>query len=400
MSAEPAFTDSAPPYSRDREYPARILPGVSRTFALTIPVLPRKLADVVGTAYLLCRVADTIEDDPLLDHEWKAEFHQRFLAVVEGKEDPEGFAAALTPLLSAQTLPAERDLVSNTPKVVRALQRFSTGEQQAVTRCLVVMCSGMPKFQRNKSLVGLRDLEELGAYCCVVAGVVGELLAELFCMHCPDLLKHRRKLRRLAVSFGLGLQMTNILKDTWEDRRRGTCWLPRVLFADRGSQLKRLERFHGTDEFQAGLKSLIGVTHRHLRNALEFTCMIPKREAGIRRFCLWTLGLAIMTLKKLHRNPYFTSGEEVKVSRRTVKATVLASNLNTASNRRLRWLFKWASRGLPISQAKTARVMCRAGRPHGVGLPRSLRADLPAYPSNGYATESQASMTAAMRNPF
>ncbi len=372
MSVASAPAKFATPYLRDPDYQARILPGVSRTFALTIPVLPGHLAEVVTNAYLLCRIADTIEDDPSLGHEWKTEFHRRFLTVIEGEEDAEAFAAALTPLLSAQALSAERDLVRNTAKVVRVLQGFSAREQQAVTRCLVIMCSGMPKFQRNKSLMGLRDLEELGAYCCVVAGVVGELLAELFCMHCPDLIKHRRRLLRLAVSFGLGLQMTNILKDTWEDRRRGTCWLPRLLFAGRGTQLKRLERFHSTDEFQAGLHSLIGVTHRHLHNALEFTCMIPMREAGIRRFCLWTLGLAVMTLQKLHRNPYFTSGDQVKVSRRTVKATILTSNLNTASNRRLRWLFNWASRGLPISRAKMATAMCQAGRPHGVGVDRSM----------------------------
>lgn len=377
MSVVSASIDSVMACSRDREYQAQILPGVSRTFALTIPVLPEHLAEVVATAYLLCRVADTIEDDPSLGHEWKTEFHQRFLAVIEGEEDAEAFAVALTPLLSTETLSAERDLVRNTANVVRVLRGFSAREQQAVTRCLVIMCSGMPKFQRNKSLMGLRDLEELGAYCCVVAGVVGELLAELFCMHCPDLIKHRPRLLRLAVSFGLGLQMTNILKDTWEDRRRGTCWLPRLLFAGRGYQLKQLEEFHGTEEFQAGLNSLIGVTHRHLHNALEFTCLIPLREAGIRRFCLWTLGLAIMTLQKLHRNPYFTSGDQVKVSRRTVKATILASNLNTASNRRLRWLFNWASRGLPISHAQTATVMCRAGRPHGVGVDRPTHIDFP-----------------------
>ena len=377
MSAVTASANSAALYSSDREYQANILPGVSRTFALTIPVLPRKLAEVVATAYLLCRVADTIEDDPGLDHEWKTEFHQRFLAVIEGKEDPEAFAASLTPRLSAQALPAERNLVRNTPRVVRLLRRFDAKVQDAVTRCLVIMCSGMPKFQRNKSLMGLRDLEELGAYCCVVAGVVGDLLAELFCMHCPDLLKHRRRFLRLGVSFGLGLQMTNILKDTWEDRRNGTCWLPRSLFAARGYELKQLATFHGTEEFQSGFKSLIGVAHRHLRNAAEFTCMIPLRETGIRRFCLWTLGLAVMTLQKLHRNPYFTSGDEVKVSRRTVKAIILAGDLSVTSNRRLRWLFQWASRGLPISHAQSATVMCRAGRPHGVGLHRAWSVELP-----------------------
>lgn len=377
MLVDAARIDSATPYSGDREYQARILPGVSRTFALTIPVLPKNLAEVVSNAYLLCRIADTIEDDPALGHERKTEFHQRFLAVIEGEEDPHAFAAALTPLLSDRVLPDERNLVRNTARVVRVLRGFSEREQRAVTRCLVIMCSGMPKFQRNKSLMGLRDLEELGAYCCVVAGVVGDLLAELFCLHCPDLRKHRRRFLRLGVSFGLGLQMTNILKDTWEDRRNGSCWLPRSLFSNRGHELNRLQAFHSSSEFQKGLKSLIAVTHRHLRNAAEFTCMIPLREAGIRRFCLWTLGLAIMTLKKLHNNPYFTSGDEVKVSRRTVKAIILTSNLSIASNRRLRWLFGLASRGLPVSSARTATVMCKAGQPHGVGVHTPAYADLP-----------------------
>ena len=47
----------------DLAYQAKILPLVSRTFALTIPQLTLELVDVVGNAYLLCRLADTIEDD-------------------------------------------------------------------------------------------------------------------------------------------------------------------------------------------------------------------------------------------------------------------------------------------------------------------------------------------------
>ena len=70
------------PYRGDLEYQARILPGVSRTFALTIPVLPGRLAEVVTNAYLLCWLADTIEDDVALDNEQKSEFHRRFVMVV------------------------------------------------------------------------------------------------------------------------------------------------------------------------------------------------------------------------------------------------------------------------------------------------------------------------------
>ena len=42
---------------------------------------------------------------------------------------------------------------------------------------------------------------------------------------------------RLAASFAQGLQMTNILKDVWEDRSRGACWLPQEVFTRHGVDL-------------------------------------------------------------------------------------------------------------------------------------------------------------------
>ncbi|HEX6996967.1 MAG TPA: phytoene/squalene synthase family protein [Gammaproteobacteria bacterium] len=334
--------------SADIAYQAQILPGVSRTFALTIPVLPERLAEVVTNAYLLCRIADTIEDDVGLDNAQKSRFHERFIAVVEGSESAESFAADLTPLLSDRVLPAERDLIENTAAVIRVTHGFLPEERAALTRCVRVMCAGMPAFARNRSLKGLDDLDEMASYCYYVAGVVGEMLTELFILHCPELERHRERLMRLAVSFGQGLQMTNILKDIWDDRSADACWLPRSVFGQDGFSLERLEDEHLSSSFRAGLNHLLGVAHAHLRNALEYTCLIPKREVGIRRFCLWAIGLAVLTLRKIHRNPHFRSGAEVKVSRRTVKATVVTTNLTLMSNRALRLMFERAAEGLPL----------------------------------------------------
>jgi farnesyl-diphosphate farnesyltransferase len=333
----------------DLEYQERLLPGVSRTFALTIPVLPEALAAVVTNAYLLCRLADTIEDDVGLDNEQKSVFHKRFVAVVNGTEPAEPFAEALLPLLSPRCLPDERELVRNAAKVIRITHSFSELEQKALTRCVSIMCSGMPKFQRNKSLDGLEDLDEMNAYCYFVAGVVGEMLTELFCLYCPELQKERDQMMRLAVSFGQGLQMTNILKDIWDDRQSNTCWLPRSLFNGQDFELRHLEEQHLSETFVCGLNELVGVAHGHLRNALDYTCMIPKREIGLRRFCLWAIGLAVLTLRNIHRNPAFRSGTEVKVSRRTVKATIVTTNLTLMSNRALRLMFARAADGLPLA---------------------------------------------------
>ncbi len=338
----------------DLQYQAQILPGVSRTFALTIPVLPERLADVVANAYLLCRLADTIEDDVGLDHEQKSEFHRRFLAIVKGEEPAEPFAEALLPLLSSRVLADERDLVASTATVIRVTASFSRAERDALTRCVSIMCAEMPEFQRRKSLSGLKDLDDMAHYCYVVAGVVGEMLTELFCVHCPELKPRRDEMMRLAVSFGQGLQMTNILKDIWDDRQAHTCWLPRSVFANGEFRLERLDEFHDTETFRAGLQELVGIAHHNLRAALDYTSYIPTREVGIRKFCLWAIGLAVLTLRKIHAHPDFTSGQQVKISRRSVKATVLATNLTLGSDRALRLLFALAATGLPLKTPDSA----------------------------------------------
>ena len=332
----------------DLEYQNQILPGVSRTFALTIPVLPDRLAQVVANAYLLCRLADTIEDDIGLDNDQKSEFHQRFVGIVRGKEDAESFSADLLPLLSSRALEDERELVASTATVIRVTSSFSAQEREALTRCVEIMCRGMPEFQRRKSLAGLKDTDELADYCYFVAGVVGEMLTELFCIHCPELQPRRDEMMRLALSFGQGLQLTNILKDIWDDRQAETCWLPRSVFRDADFDLEHLEPGQQSEVFRDGLDQLIGIAHRHLRAALDYTLIIPRRETGIRKFCLWAIGLAVLTLRKLHANPDFSSSRQVKISRRSVRATVFATNFALTSDRALRVLFSLAAARLPL----------------------------------------------------
>jgi farnesyl-diphosphate farnesyltransferase len=143
--------------------------------------------------------------------------------------------------------------------------------------------------------------------------------------------------------------MTNILKDVWEDRSRGACWLPQEVFTRHGVDLSHLVpgSEHGGSGFAAGMQELVALAHAHLRNALEFTLLIPARETGIRRFCLWAIGLAVLTLKRIAANPGFTQGSQVKVSRRTVAVTLALSNAATRRNALLRFLFNRAASGLP-----------------------------------------------------
>ncbi|MCC6699424.1 MAG: phytoene/squalene synthase family protein [Candidatus Hydrogenedentes bacterium] len=331
----------------DLRYQEDILQGVSRTFALTIPQLPERLRMVVGNAYLLCRIADTIEDSSVLTIEEKKRFGEEFVAVVRGDTSPDAFGRDLAAALTGGCLDAERDLVRNTPCVIRLTHSFKPEERDALTRCVRIMCGGMEDFQEGNFTHGLRDVPHLDAYCYHVAGVVGEMLCALFCAHSADVARNREGLERLAVSFGQGLQMTNILKDIWDDKARNVVWLPQSVFERHGFDLRTIRPGQSDPAFRAGLRELVGIAHAHLENALAYTLLIPTSEMGIRRFCLWALFMAVLTLRKIHANPDFSSGREVKISRRSVKATILATHIAGGSDWMLRQLFRVAGSGLP-----------------------------------------------------
>jgi len=336
--------------SSDEAYQDHILPHVSRTFALTIPQLPLALRTAVTCAYLLCRIADTIEDEPALSPPEILDFLQRFSAVLTGQGEAAPLAREIAQRLSDRTLSTERDLVANMQRVIAVMSRLSAPQQSAIRRCVELMCRGMPRFQFTESLKGLAHSNDLDDYCYYVAGVVGEMLTELFCDYSPEIGRHRAALSAVAASFAQGLQMTNILKDVWEDRSRGACWLPQDVFTRHGVDLALVSSEPFDPRFGAGFRELVGVAHAHLRNALDYTLLIPAKEHGIRRFCLWAIGLAVLTLRKIEHNPRFTAGAQVKVSRSAVAMTRILTNAAGRSDWMLRRLFALAARGLPLAR--------------------------------------------------
>ncbi|NNE38052.1 MAG: squalene/phytoene synthase family protein, partial [Gammaproteobacteria bacterium] len=228
------------PTPQDEAFQVRILDDVSRTFALTIPQLPEGLSRVVGNAYLLCRIADTIEDDKDLAFTCKREFSDLFIQVVAGDQSPVEFAKKLAPLLSDSTPVQEKHLIEETPAVIRITHSFNDRQRAALTRCIRIMADGMSKFQEAEVKNGLETQQDMDNYCYYVAGVVGEMLTELFCDYSKTVNIHHDKLMKLAVSFGQGLQMTNILKDIWDDQERHMCWLPNEVFMQYGTDLSEL----------------------------------------------------------------------------------------------------------------------------------------------------------------
>jgi len=341
------------PTRQDEQFQHHMLQGVSRTFALTIPQLPAPLYRAVANAYLLCRIADTIEDDAGLSFADKERFANQFIGIVLGNVPAEPFAAELTPRLATHATDAERELISGTAAVIRITHSLNAVQRDAMARCVRIMAEGMVHYQGQETLDGLANQAAMDRYCYYVAGVVGEMLTTLFCDHCTGLAARETEMMHLAVSFGQGLQMTNILKDIWDDRARGACWLPRDIFTQRGVTLSAVEPGRGGPGFAEAFAQLIAIAHGHLRNALRYTLLLPHDEPGIRRFCLWALGMAVLTLRKLNARRDFDSSSAVKISRRAVKATILTTNALVRSDAALRALFEVASTGLPQRRIAT-----------------------------------------------
>ena len=325
-----------------------LLQGVSRTFALTIPQLPDGVREAVANGYLLCRIVDTIEDEPALDAEQKRDFARHYVTVVAGEREAQDFARALAPRLSDATLPEEKELVMLTPEVVGITHHLTAPQRDALLHCVRVMAEGMVHYQGLDTRQGLASLAEMEKYCYYVAGVVGEMLCKLFCAHSPQIDQRRDEMMALSVIFGQGLQMTNILKDIWEDHERGACWLPRDVFRKYGFDLAQMKRGQHDPGFERGLEELIGIAHDCLRRALEYTLLIPRQETGIRNFCYWSIGMALSTLRQINRQRDFSEGRQVRISRHTVRMTLLTGKLAARSDGLLRWLFRFAGRGLPL----------------------------------------------------
>ena len=98
----------------------------------------------------------------------------------------------------------------------------------------------------------------------------------------------------------------------------------REMYSDHtGSSCDRFQRDAQTPDSFSGMIELIEVASQHLESALQYTLIIPSHERGIRRFCLWALGMAVLSLRRIYSHPAPSETTSVKISRRSVRTTML-----------------------------------------------------------------------------
>ena len=335
----PADLDAAVARRDARRFCELILPAVSRTFAIGIRALPGDLGRAVLVAYLICRIADTVEDAPGVEPEHKGALLDELLQCFDGQRQADAYPAHCHAVTGE---PAHLALVRHADLVFAHFFTLPPNTRAIVRRWVSEMAMGMKKFVfLYPQGIRIQTVEEFREYCYYVAGTVGYLLTDLWHEHSPAVSRARyERLRETCRAFGEALQTVNILKDVAHDARvENSIYVPEQLLREHGSSQAALLAAECVVESRHALERLIQLAWADLDDARRYMLALPRRAVRIRLFCILPLLYAYATLRDLTRtSAMLRPGGSVKISRREVKALLTAGSLLVMSNGAVRWL--------------------------------------------------------------
>ncbi|MBI1808304.1 MAG: squalene/phytoene synthase family protein [Gemmatimonadetes bacterium] len=316
-----------------------VLPGVSRTFAISIRFLPGMLGRSVLTAYLLCRIADTIEDDGTASPARKQELLDAFVRCLGDRDAAEAFPALAHDIAGDA---AHVALLRHTDLVGVLLRSLSTASRDRVVHWVTEMARGMRKFVGlYPEGIRIQTVAEYREYCYYVAGTVGCMLTELWPLHAPSVGPAEfARLWPKCQQFGEALQTVNILKDIAHDaEEENAIYIPAATLAEHGSGHATLLAESHRDRNQAAVADFVRLAWADLDEALEYLLLVPRRALAIRAFCVLPLPFAYAPLRALTASrEMLRAGGAVKISRREVRSLTVVGLASLASDRALRAL--------------------------------------------------------------
>ena len=325
-----------------------ILKGVSRSFYLTIRVLPRDLREPVGLAYLLARAADTIADRRLAGVSGqRLGMLVTLRSQVAGPADLGVLQELVSQSLEGPSSPQERAMFSSLVDAFSLLESLDTADREQVRWVVTTLTQGMEMDltsfpgQDTGELTALATAADLDRYIYLVAGCVGEFWTKVTTAHEPSLKNWDvAKMSETGVRFGRALQLTNVLRDVPRDLRMGRCYLPADELAAAGLVPEDLLDPKNEGRARPVLASWIRTALGHFDAAEEYLLAVPRGSVRLRLACLWPLLLGLATLARLAlRGKWLDPDNTVKVSRGWVYR-MMARSLPTVSSNYLlrRWI--------------------------------------------------------------
>jgi farnesyl-diphosphate farnesyltransferase len=323
-----------------------ILQSVSRSFFLSIKLLPKKLRDPVGVGYLLARSTDTVADTAAISPALREEAMSVLVWAIQGIATPEQLSKVVNSFTVLQSNDAERRLIAVLPECLQCFERLDLPDREDIRTVLGKITEGqmldLKRFSETDQLRALATAVDLHQYTYLVAGCVGEFWTQLCFRHIHNFSEFSpAEMLELGKKYGMGLQLVNILRDAGTDLRAGRCYFPEEELNGIGLDPEEIllepgrfetvqQKWH--DEAEQGLRSGMQYAHairnRRVRGATALPALIGAR----------TLGLL--------RNAGPTALQyNVKMPRAEVRAMILSVAMRLADREHLRALFLEALEG-------------------------------------------------------
>jgi farnesyl-diphosphate farnesyltransferase len=318
-----------------------LLQQTSRSFYLTLRVLPGVIRPQIGLAYLLARTTDTIADTELVPPAQRLEALQKLRERILGSSPaPLDFGE----LARQQGSPAERLLLEKVEDSLAQLKLLSPADLQLVRAVLDTITSGqeldLRRFGRwgettgepsstraargdarpTNQIIALRTDEELDDYTYRVAGCVGEFWTKLCRAHIfPNAKLNDAQLLADGVRFGKGLQLVNILRDLPADLSKGRCYLPAERLAAAGLAPGDLLQPDKAPKLRPLYDRYLDLAGSHLATGWAYTNALPWRCVRVRLGCAWPILIGVKTIERLRAANMLDPRQRIKISRCEVR---------------------------------------------------------------------------------
>jgi farnesyl-diphosphate farnesyltransferase len=308
-----------------------LLRPTSRSFYLTLRVLPAAVRPQIGLAYLLARTTDTIADTEVVLPAQRLDALQKLRERLLGQSSaPLNFGE----LARQQGSPAERVLLEKVEDSLALLQTLSPADLKLVRDVLTTITGGQEMDLRRftkasaEKIIALETAAELDDYTYRVAGCVGEFWTKICRAHLfPRARLDEKQFITDGIRFGKGLQLVNILRDLPPDLKNGRCYLP----TQRLDEAKLLPEVLLSPANEAKFLPLyhryLDEAESHLAAGWRYTNTLPFRQFRVRLACAWPVLIGVRTIEKLRVANVIELQQRVKVSRGEVRGILLRSTL-------------------------------------------------------------------------
>lgn len=329
----------------------RALRATSRSFYLSLRVLPGPLRVPLSVGYLLARAADTIADTSAVDAAERRALLSEFVCALHRSDEVPAFTQRVQAHIHAPRAD-EAALLAALPKAFAAYNALTGRDRSETQRVLTTLAQGMELDLARfpGPLAALPSDAALDDYCYAAAGCVGEHWSLLLAHHVPALaVLASPQLLACGIGLGNGLQMINVLRDVPRDLAIGRCYLPESLLCAFGLTPADLSDPVARGRAKPAMRALIARAARQLDDAWPYIAAIPSQFARLRLAVVWPLWIGFATLAALARaEDPLDPAQVIKIPRRQVYALMAESSALVSSTRALHWAHRRKHAAVPV----------------------------------------------------